>query len=104
MSAGIFFFGNLIFVIFGKGSIQQWNNINKINDAQKSRTCEYSLFPCCMPVDLNSCDTQLTTHLNTEMFIENPKFLDYNATSHRSHFNSDESLELLEVDDQDEED
>lgn len=31
VAAGVFFFGNLIFVIFGKGSIQPWNNIHKAN-------------------------------------------------------------------------
>lgn len=48
---------------------------------------------------------QLTKHGNTKTFIEKPKFLDYNATGRRSHFNTDESLELLEeVDEPDEDD
>lgn len=47
VSAGIFFFGNLIFIIFGKGSIQSWNNVNKagtVNDAHKSRMCKYFIY------------------------------------------------------------
>ncbi|XP_037035937.1 putative inorganic phosphate cotransporter isoform X2 [Bradysia coprophila] len=42
VAAGVFFFGNLIFIIFGKGSIQPWNNIHKANASDNSDKCQMS--------------------------------------------------------------
>lgn len=44
VAAGIYFFGNLIFIIFGQGSIQPWNSIHKAkasNDSDKGRMCKF---------------------------------------------------------------
>lgn len=34
ISAGIFFFGNLIYVLFGKAEVQSWNDLSKIKQIQ----------------------------------------------------------------------
>lgn len=35
IAAAVFFFGNLIFVIFGKGEVQWWNNVEEVQARQK---------------------------------------------------------------------
>lgn len=106
MSAAIFFFGNLVFIIFGKGSIQRWNNIKNADDnVQKSRMCKFFvLFACCI---LSRFQIEFLYKLQTNKSLKRNtlnskilKFLDY-GPSNRS---TGELLELLEVDDLDSED
>lgn len=117
MAAGIFFVGNLIFIVFGKGSIQPWNNVSRINATDsdnKGRMCKYNScknieLVACASVDLSMLMQFLLTRKKSDCLKllinkSKPKFLDGSTTSRRSH-NTDETLELLDnIEDEDHQD